>query len=279
MDSGPLAIKRMVKSFKSPLLDKNACFSHGFMTRQGGVSTGYFSSLNAGVFKEAERADDPDHVRENYQRIAAHLGGRADRLLTLRQIHSNHVIVVDGPWSEGTILNPNPKNRPEGDALVTQTPGLIIGVVTADCVPILLADPVSRTVGVIHAGWKGAISGIVRQTVAEMVRLGAQRHTLMAAIGPCIWQESYEVSPQFYEEFPFSKSYFAPGIEGHWYFDLPEFIYDQLEAETVLQISRSPIDTYANPELFFSFRRKTHLNEPLYGNGFSGIMIREEDGA
>jgi len=265
----------MVDSLKSSFIEKYDCFSHGFTTRQGGVSTGHFSSLNVGVFKEAERADNPDHVRENYQRIADHLGGTSDRLLTLRQIHSNHVVVVDRPWSCGTPLNPNPKDRPEGDALITQTPGLIIGVVTADCVPILLADPSSQMVGVIHAGWKGAESGIIHNTVTEMVRLGAQPETLIAAIGPCIWQKSYEVSPQFYEEFSFSKSYFIPGINGHWYFDLPGFVYDQLEGEKITQISRSPANTYENPDQFFSYRRKTHLNELLYGNGFSGIMIRD----
>lgn len=265
----------MVVSLKSPLLDKYSCFSHAFTTRQGGVSTGYFGSLNAALDKEGDKADQPDHVRENYRRIAHHMGGEPDRLVTLRQIHSTKVLVVDKPWSAGGSDDYNPKNRPEGDALITQTPGLIIGVVTADCVPILLADPVSSMVGVIHAGWRGAVSGIIHNTVMEMVRLGANRETLLAAIGPCIWQKSYEVSPEFYENFPFSKSYFIPGNEGHWYFDLPQYVFDELMKEKISKISPSPENTYDHPDKFFSFRRKTHLNEPVFGCSLSAIMIKE----
>lgn len=251
-------------AIKSPLLSQRTSFSHGFMTRNGGVSTGFFSSLNAAI----EKQDNPDHVLENRRRIAFSLGAKPENLITLRQIHSNRVSIVDAPF--------NQENKPSGDALVTRTPGLLIGVITADCVPILLADPQNKVVGAIHAGWKGAIGGIIEETIKTMETIMASREKILAAIGPCIWQESYEVDQNFLDAFiekdPAHGDLFLP--QGDRYlFDLPGFVTKTLLASGIKSICPSPANTYTNEDQFFSFRRKTHRNEPLFGCGFSGIML------
>lgn len=261
----------MISLIRSPHLTALPFVNHGFTTRQGGVSKGYFSSLNAAMEKE----DSHENVVENRRRIALAFQAEPKNLLTLSQVHSNTVIVVDAPWKHD--------KRPTGDALITCVPGLLMSVVTADCVPILLADPSSQMVAAIHAGWKGATSGIIHNTIGEMVRLGAKRQTIHAAIGPCIWQESYEVDASFYASFPLTdpnlkKRYFKessdPERKGFWYFDLPGFVEGCLAAEEITSISASPANTYLDEERFFSYRRKTHRNEPVFGCGLSGIMIR-----
>lgn len=257
----------MIDCLTSPLLSEYPNLSHAFTTRKGGVSTGLFDSLNAALEKE----DNPDHVLENRRRIAHHLGAQADNLVTVRQIHSNKVIVVDRP-----IFN---EERQTGDALVTATPGLLIGIITADCVPILLADPVSNVIAAVHAGWKGATSGIIKNTVETMVSLGATRHNILAAIGPCIWQESYQVNQEFYDQVTglssnYTQFFVASHEPDHWQFDLPGFVHHQLLAERLNAITLSPADTYTNEDRFFSYRRRTHRLEPVFGCSLSAIMCR-----
>lgn len=253
----------MVISLKSPILEELTSLSHAFTTRQGGVSLGLFTSLNAAI----EKQDDLNHVKENRRRIAEHLGGVPDKLVTLQQSHTNKVVIVDEPWEHS--------NRLEGDALVTNKPDLILGIITADCVPILLADPEARVIAAVHAGWQGATTGIIKNTLTQMKNLGAHPRHVRAAIGPCIWQESYEVDQIFYEKFPHSKEFFVPGNRAkHWQFDLPGYALFLLSDEGINQITPSPANTYTNEEQFFSFRRKTHRNEPVFGCSMSAIMIR-----
>ena len=175
---------------------------HAFLTRQGGVSAGPFASLNLGQ----RSGDDPANIATNRQRAAALLGGTADRLVTARQVHSATCLAVTEPWA--------PDAPPEADALATDRPGLLLGVLTADCAPVLLADPEARVVGAAHAGWRGALSGIVEATVATMRRLGADPQRIRAAVGPCIARESYEVGPEFEQRFlaedPDSARHFTP---------------------------------------------------------------------
>lgn len=259
----------MVPLIQSPLLSSLSFINHGFTTRQGGISTGHFESLNAAMEKE----DPQENVIENRYRIAHTLGAKPENLLTLSQIHSNKVVIVDKPWKH--------EDRPQGDALITTVPGLLLSIVTADCVPVLLADPFSQTIAAVHVGWKGAASGIIKNTIQEMVTLGARRSDIQAAIGPCIWQEYYEVDQSFYESFfsshPSVETYFEPSPhpdrEGHWHFDLPGFVEGCLLKEEVNQLSPSPADTYSDEEQFFSYRRKTHRNEDVFGCSLSGIMI------
>lgn len=257
----------MIDCLTSPLLSAHSNLSHGFTTRKGGVSTGLFDSLNAAL----EKQDNPDHVLENRRRIAHHLGAQADHLITVRQIHSNKVVVVDKPIFNG--------DRQTGDALVTATPGLLIGIITADCVPILLADPDSNVVAAVHAGWKGATSGIIKNTVETMVSLGATRHNIITAIGPCIWQESYQVDQGFYDHVTgLSSDYTQFFVSSHkadrWQFDLPGFANHQLVAERLNAITLSPADTYTDEDRFFSYRRRTHRFEPVFGCSLSAIMCK-----
>lgn len=257
----------MIDCITSSLLSAHPSLSHGFTTRKGGVSTGLFDSLNAAL----EKGDNPDHVIENRRRIANHLGAELDHLITVRQVHSNTVIVA-----ENTCFK---EERQTGDALVTATPGLLIGIITADCVPILMADPQAGVIAAVHAGWKGATSGIIENTLNTMESLGATRQNIIAAIGPCIWQESYEVAQEFYDHVTglslgYNQFFENSDQKNHWKFNLPGFASHLLEGQGIDQITPSPADTYANKDRFFSYRRKTHLNEPVFGCSLSGIMLR-----
>ena len=257
----------MIECLSSSLLNTHPNLSHGFTTRKGGVSTGLFNSLNAALKKE----DNADHVLENRRRIAQHLGARPDHLVTLRQIHSNKVILVDRPYPC--------EERQSGDALVTTTPGLLIGIITADCVPILLADPHANVVAAVHAGWKGATSGIIKNTVKSMISVGAKRDNIVAAIGPCIWQASYQVDQGFYDQVTalstdFAQFFATSSDNSHWQFDLPGFVHHQLCVEDLAGSTPSPADTYSDENRFFSFRRKTHRFEPVFGCSLSAIMCR-----
>lgn len=253
----------MVVSLKSPLLDEISSINHAFTTRKGGVSTGIFSSLNAAMEKE----DAPEHVLENRRRIARHVGGDPEQLITLRQTHSNKVIVANSAW--------NHVDRLEGDALVTTTPNLIIGVITADCVPILLADPAEGIIAAIHAGWKGATTGIIQNTIEEMLKLGSDPVNIVAAIGPCIWQDSYEVDDEFYANLKSVPQFFNPSAKPkHWMFDLPGYVYSRLELAGIKHISPSPADTYTQEDLFFSNRRRTHRQEAYFGCSLSCIKLQ-----
>lgn len=251
----------MVKSLKSEKLDHLTNIRHAFMTRQGGVSTGLFDSLNAALGKE----DRPEDVHENRTRIANHIGGDVKNLVTARQIHSNKVIVVTEPWDHA--------DRLEGDALVTTQPNLIVGVITADCVPILLADDNAGVVAAVHAGWRGAVTGIIQNTVETMVDLGATRPKITAGIGPCIWQNSYEVDQQFYDGLPDDSDLFIPSKKAdHWMFDLPNFVLRALNESGITSVTPSPADTYTNEQDFFSNRRRFHRDEPHFGCMMSCIM-------
>lgn len=243
-----------------------AGIGHGFFTRAGGVSTGLYGSLNVGLGSRDDRA----LVEENRRRVARHFAAAPQRLVTLHQVHSPDAIIV-GPGHDGS--------RPRADALVTATPGLVIGVLTADCGPILLADARARIVAAAHAGWRGALAGIVDSTVAAMVRLGARRERIRAAIGPTISQENYEVGPDFIAQLsaaaPHFERYLAPSPrDGHALFDLPAFIAARLEAAGVAAETVGRC-TYGEEPCFFSYRRSTHRREPDYGRQISAICIME----
>jgi YfiH family protein len=249
----------VVPYLKASLLSDIHGIRHGFFTRQGGVSQGDFASLNADPAKE----NQPDHVQENRRRISESLGFEAKNLVTARQVHSSEVVVVARPF-EG--------NLPEADALISVTPGLLVGVLTADCVPVLLSTPTGDMVAAVHAGWRGAVSGILEATVQKMKDLGARQ--VVAALGPCIWQESYEVSQEFYDNLPTVPFLFKAGNRPHhWQFDLPGYVMHHLSLAGVEHVSPSLANTYADADRFFSFRRKTILGEAHFGNILSGIGI------
>jgi YfiH family protein len=222
---------------------------HGFFGRNGGVSSGAFLSLNASL----TGGDDPDQVRENRARIATALGYAPHELITVRQVHSADVVTVAGPLTDPL---------PEADALVSATPGVLLGILTADCSPILLADPQARIIGAAHAGWKGALSGIVGATVTAMEQLGADRGRIIAAIGPTISVAHYEVGPDFMADAlalaPGARPFFSmsPGQRPH--FDLPGFVAADLATAGVRTIDALGLCTYADPERFFSHRFATH---------------------
>ncbi|WP_324743608.1 peptidoglycan editing factor PgeF [Tsuneonella sp. CC-YZS046] len=234
---------------------------HGFLTRRGGVSSGIAAGLNVGLGS----GDDGEAVMENRRRAArAVLPGA--RLVTVYQVHSPDAAIVDEPWSEDA--------RPRADALVTRRRGLVLGIVTADCAPVLLADRAAGVVGAAHAGWKGARGGVIESAVAAMEALGARRDGIVAAIGPCIAQASYEVGQDFRERFgPGDQEFFAPGRAGHYQFDLEGFVARRLADAGVGGVERLGLDTYADEERFFSYRRATHRGEGNYGRQFSLIGL------
>ena len=241
---------------------------HAFFTREGGVSGGIYASLNSGVGS----SDDPDHVAENRARMAQALGVEAERLITAFQIHSPHVVVAEAPWSVET--------RPKADAIVTRTPGLAIGVSTADCGPLLFADPQARVIGAAHAGWRGAFSGVIEGTIAAMETLGADRGRISVALGPLIRQENYEVSQSFVDEFlRADESYarfFAPAArDWHAMFDLPGFIAARLAQSGIGAFEDVGICTYADPDRFYSYRRSVHRAEPDYGRHVNAIVLAD----
>jgi YfiH family protein len=246
--------------FLSPALNKLPHVKHGFFTRLGGVSGDIFQSLNTGRFK----GDDDANVLENRRRIAATFGQDLHNPVILTQKHTDQVFMVHGPF-EG--------QPPEGDALITTTPNLILGVQTADCVPILLADSEKNIVGAVHAGWKGALSGIVENTVLRMIELGATPQTLVAAIGPCIWQDSYEVDTAYKAQFSKSEHLFKPGKPGHYYFDLPAYVVEKLNGLGVNQITASLANTCVQEHLFFSNRRAYLRRQGSFGVQLSVIGI------
>jgi polyphenol oxidase len=249
----------------SPLLSAIPGLRHAFFTREGGVSGGIYASLNGGIGS----SDDPAHVTENRRRMAEQMGVAPDRFLGVYQIHSPDAVVATGPWQG--------EARPRADAIVTGTEGLAIGVTAADCGPILLVDPAARVIGAAHAGWKGALTGIVESTVAAMEKLGAERGGIVAAIGPLIRQHSYEVGGEFVERFIEADAenalFFIPSSrEGHAMFDLAGFIRTRLENAGVLMIDDIGADTYSD-ERFYSYRRSVHRAEPDYGRHVHAIVL------
>ena len=247
-----------------PLLER-AGLRHGFFTREGGVSTGLYEGLNTGVGSN----DDPAAVAENRRRIAEHLGGNPDDLAACYQIHSAVARVAEAGWKG---------ERPEGDATLTATPGVICAVLTADCAPILLADPVSGIVGAAHAGWKGALDGIVQSTVTAMQTLGAEPHRMVAVVGPCIAQDSYEVGADFQDRFdhqaPDSARFFAPGAAtDKRLFDLPAFVLWRLEQAGVGDAAWTGDDTRTDAARFYSNRRAYLNGEADFGRLMSAISL------
>jgi len=252
----------------SPLLSAIPGLRHAFFTRNGGVSGGVYASLNGGLGSD----DDPAHVAENRRRMAEAMDVSPEHFLSVWQIHSPDAVTVSGPW-EGAV-------RPRADAMVTRTEGLAIGVTAADCGPILLVDPNARVIGAAHAGWKGALTGIVESTVAAMEKLGADRAGIVAAIGPLIRQHSYEVGSEFVERFMEADAenapFFIPSTrEGHAMFDLAGFIRMRLENAGVLMIDDIGVDTYSD-ERFYSYRRSVHRKEPDYGRHVHAIALARE---
>ena len=237
---------------------------HAFFTRQGGVSTGVYDSLNVGVGSK----DDPETVQENRARAAAALGVGLARLLTCHQIHSSVAVTADKPFAQ----------RPEADGVVTSTSGLACGALSADCAPILFADAEARVVASAHAGWKGALGGIVAATVEAMVVAGAKRERIAAAIGPCIGQASYEVGEEFMDRFsreaPGSERFFAPGrTPEKRQYDLPGFVLRRLGQAGVERAEWIGCDTCADENLFFSNRRGFLKGESDYGRLLSAIVL------
>jgi YfiH family protein len=239
---------------------------HAFFTRQGGVSAGVYASLNGGIGSR----DGADRVADNRTRMAAALGVEPDRLLTAYQIHSPHVVTVEAPWTVET--------RPRADAIVTRKRALAVGVTTADCGPVLLADPHASVIGAAHAGWRGALTGVVEATVDAMERLGAQRGRIRAVLGPMIRQGNYEVGldliARFHAEDSASDRFFRPAErEGHALFDLAGYVAARLQRAGIRQVEDLGLCTYADTDRFFSFRRSTHRAEADYGRHVNAIVL------
>ena len=242
------------------------CIDHGFFTRLGGVSEGLYESLNCGVGSR----DVPAAVTENRTRVARLLGAQPEKLATPFQKHSNIAVIADDSWTLGT--------RPEADAVVTSTPGVVVGILTADCAPLLLCDPKARVVGAAHAGWRGASSGIVEATVDAMTGLGADPGRIVAAIGPAISQGAYEVGEdykaRFLETEPYADVFFANDEgTGEPHFDLPAYVADRLARAGVDECYDLGICTYYDETRLYSYRRSQHHGEEDYGRQISAIVL------
>lgn len=239
-------------------------FPHGFLGRRGGVSTGELAGLNVGYGSSDERSA----IDENRRRAVAALLPVA-RLATVHQVHSAEVVDVEEPWGQG--------ERPRADAMVTASPNLLLGILTADCAPVLFADEQARVIGAAHAGWRGALAGVTDSTIAAMERLGARRDNIHAAVGPCIAQASYEVDEafraQFLEAEPDNERFFVAGPGGKPHFALESYIVHRLIAAGVGEVEALNLDTYADPDRFYSYRRATHRGEADYGRQLSAIAI------
>ena len=237
---------------------------HGFLSRRGGVSEGTYAGLNVGFGSSDERSS----ITEN-RRLAIESLLPGAELATVHQIHSANVVVADRPWLQ--------EERPRADAIVTDRPGLLLGILTADCAPVLFADHQAQIVGAAHAGWRGAIAGVTDATIETMERLGAGRGRIHAAIGPCVAQISYEVdeafAARFLKEDADNQRFFSGGSAGKSHFDLEAYIVHRLIAAGIEEIEALGLDTYADADRFFSFRRATHSGEGDYGRHLSAIGI------
>ena len=253
----------MLESLTADSLAAVPGVTHGFFTRDGGVSQGIYATLNCGLGSR----DDLKAVHENRARVAAHLG--ADSVITAHQVHGTTAVIVENAWPEDA--------RPKADAIVTSTRGLAVGVLTADCVPILFADAKAGIVAAAHAGWRGALDGIIEATIATMQTLGASPDRIVAAVGPCIGQPAYQVGPEFEQAFlgrdPANKRYFMrpePGARPH--FDLAAYAGHRLERAGVAGNQGAKFCTFSDRRLF-SFRRSQALQEPDYGRQISAIVL------
>lgn len=238
--------------------------AHGFLGRRGGVSQGVCAGLNVGLGSD----DDRSAIQAN-RRLAVGAVAPGAKLVTLHQVHSPTAIEVTAPFPDDS--------RPQADAMVTDRPGLALGILTADCAPVLFADKEAGVVAAAHAGWKGALSGVVEATVAEMERLGADRTRIAAAVGPCIARKSYEVDDMFLRRFaeaePENERFFSGGRVGHHQFDLEGFVLSRLAAAGLGRVEALGEDTYSQPDRFFSYRRATHQGEAAYGRQISLIAL------
>ncbi|AXK84199.1 peptidoglycan editing factor PgeF [Pseudolabrys taiwanensis] len=253
---------------QAPTLTQLPRIRHAFFTRDGGISEGIYASLNGGVGSN----DAPERVAENRARMAAALGVAPNHLITPYQIHSAEVAVADAPWTAET--------RPRADAVVTRKPGLAIGVSTADCGPLLFADADAGVIGAAHAGWRGAFTGVIEATLAEMEKLGADRSRIVAALGPTISRPNYEVGPEFVERFlaaDVDNARFFTDSErpGHAMFDLKSYIADRMARAGVGNFTDLGLCTYAEPDRFYSYRRTTQRGEPDYGRHINAIALGE----
>jgi polyphenol oxidase len=242
----------------SPLLSLHTSIRHGFFTREGGVSTGIYASLNAGVGSD----DNPLHVAENRRRMAQALNIKPENLISLYQIHSNITLIVDKPFDK----------RPQADGLVTTTKGLGIAAASADCGPVLFSDSKAGVIGACHAGRKGAMNGIIEGTIEKMIEAGATRAHIQASLGPLIRQQSYEVDASFRAEYEEAEFFIPSKKPNHFMFDLPGFIMQRLAKANIGEAEDLGLDTYSDPR-FFSYRRKTHRGEADYGRHLSVITI------
>jgi YfiH family protein len=237
---------------------------HGFLGRRGGVSTGIVAGLNVGTGS----ADDPEAIAENRKR-AVEAVLPAARLATVYQVHSGDAVVVQSPWPHD--------ERPKADAMATDRPGILLGILTADCAPVLLADAEAGVVGAAHAGWRGALAGVTDSAIAAMESLGARRDRIAAAIGPCIGQASYEVDEAFRQRFVEADEtngrFFATVAGQRPHFDLEAYVASRLAAAGLASVEPLSLDTYAGPDRFFSYRRATHNGEPDYGRQISLIGL------
>ncbi len=256
----------MLQPLQADSLARLSGIRHGFFSRAGGVSEGLYAGLNCGPGS----SDVPANVAENRARVCRHLGSGQGDVATLYQVHSADAVAI-----EGVIPS---EARPKADAVVTRTPGLVIGVLTADCAPVLFADPEAGVVAAAHAGWRGAVGGVLASTIAEMEKLGARRYRIVAAIGPAINQDSYEVGPDFEAELLKScadnkRFLIRKNADARAHFDLPGFVASQLEKCGIGGVeARSPC-TYLNESNFFSYRRSQHRSEGDYGRQISAIVV------
>jgi YfiH family protein len=250
---------------EAPELASYPNLRHAFFTREGGVSSGIYASLNGGLGS----SDARENVLRNRSIMAGDLGVAPEALLSLHQIHSSEVVIVDEPWGE---------DRPKADGMATRVPGLALAIATADCGPVLFADPHAGVVGACHAGWRGAFTGVLEATVVAMETLGARRNKIIAVLGPTISQAAYEVGPEFVEAFTRSDGdlnrFFVPSAKpDHAMFDLPSFIGARLEASGIGEFANTGLCTYSDPMRFYSYRRTTHQSEPDYGRLISAIRV------
>jgi YfiH family protein len=250
-----------VEVIRSKLL---AEFPHGFLGRRGGVSTGICSGLNVGLGS----GDNPAAIAEN-RRLAIQAVAAGSTLVTVHQVHSPKAVAVTASYPDDA--------RPHADALVTNRPGLALGILTADCTPVLFADLRAGVIGAAHSGWKGAIGGVVEATLEAMEGLGATRGSIVAAVGPTIARKSYEVDEAFFRRFvdaaAENERFFSGGKPGRYQFDLEGFVVSRLAAAGLARIEALGLDTYSHPDRFFSYRRATHLGEPDYGRQISLIAL------
>ena len=258
----------MTRPLISPQLQSSGLV-HGFFTREGGVSQGLYASLNGGLGS----SDDPAAVVENRARMANFLGVKPSKLLSLYQIHSADCVTVTEAWPLD--------QRPRADAMVTNSPGIALGIGTADCGPLLFADRDAGVIGAAHAGWKGAFHGVIESTIEAMETLGASRSRIVAVLGPTISQSAYEVGPEFRTTFlstdTQSDRFFTPVNErGKCHFNLPAYIVDRLSKARVGRIENLALCTYADEARFFSYRRATHRNEADYGRLIAAIALSEQ---